>query len=51
MRKIIRELVGTAGYCLLLAGLYEWLGAGLAMTIGGALMIVAALMIGAKGGA
>lgn len=44
-KTLIRELVGTAGYCQLVYGLYAWFGHGVAFTVGGALLVVAALLM------
>lgn len=42
MKKLIPEALGLAGFCLLFAGLYLQLGAGVAMIVCGPLMMVAA---------
>ncbi|WP_449103329.1 hypothetical protein [Pseudomonas veronii] len=43
MKKMLPELVGTAGYCLFVAGLHVEFGPGVAMIVGGALLLAAAL--------
>lgn len=44
MRKLIPDLLGTAGVCLLVGGVYVRLGQGEAMLVGGALLIVGAFL-------
>lgn len=43
MKKWLPELLGTAGYCLLVAGLYEQFGAGVALIVAGGLLLAAAI--------
>jgi len=43
MRKVLPELVGTAGFCLFATGLYLQFGAGVALIVGGVLLMAAAL--------
>lgn len=40
MKKLLPELVGTAGFCLLSGGLYVWFGAGPALCGAGGLLLV-----------
>lgn len=47
MRKLLPEALGATGFCLLACGLYLQFGAGVAMTVCGPLLMVAAYM-GAK---
>jgi hypothetical protein len=40
MKKLVPDLLGVAGYCQLIAGLYLSFGLGLALAVGGALMLL-----------
>lgn len=41
--KWLPEILGTAGYCLLVAGLYVQFGAGVALMVGGSLLLAGAI--------
>lgn len=41
--KWLPELIGTAGYCLLVAGLGIQFGMGVALMVGGGLLLVGAI--------
>ena len=43
MKNWLPEVIGTAGYYLFVAGLYLQFGPGVALMVGGALLIAAAL--------
>ncbi|WP_170320301.1 MULTISPECIES: hypothetical protein [Pseudomonas] len=45
MKKMLPELVGTAGFCLFVAGLHIEFGPGIAMIVGGALLLGAAIKL------
>ncbi|WP_242173791.1 MULTISPECIES: hypothetical protein [unclassified Pseudomonas] len=45
MKTWLPELVGTAGYCLLVAGLHVQFGPGWALMAGGGLLLVAAIKV------
>lgn len=42
MKKWLPEVLGTAGYCLLVAGLHVQFGPGVALIAGGALLLAGA---------
>jgi hypothetical protein len=46
MKKYIPDLLGAAGYCLLVAGLYAQFGPGVALMGGGVLLMVGAFVWG-----
>lgn len=48
MKKALPDLLGTAGYCLLVGGLYVRFGLGEALLVGGALMMVGAFLAGRR---
>lgn len=48
MKRLLPDLLGTAGYCLLTAGLYECYGLGVALIAGGVLMMVGAFLMAPK---
>ncbi|UVK83810.1 hypothetical protein LOY46_03610 [Pseudomonas sichuanensis] len=41
--KWLPEILGTVGYCLLVAGLYVQFGAGVALMVGGGLLLAGAI--------
>lgn len=41
--KWLPESIGTAGFCLFVAGLYVQFGAGVALMVGGGLMLAGAV--------
>lgn len=43
MKKMLPEIIGTAGFCLLVAGLHVQFGPGWALIVGGVLLLAAAL--------
>lgn len=43
MKKWLPEALGTAGYCLLVTGLYIQFGPGVALIVGGTLLVGAAI--------
>ena len=43
MKKMLPEFVGTAGYCLLVAGLYVQFGPGWALIVGGVGLVASAI--------
>ena len=43
MKKMLPEIVGTAGYCLLVAGLYVQFGPGWALIVGGIGLVAGAI--------
>jgi hypothetical protein len=43
MKTWLPEILGTAGYCLLVAGLYVQFGPGVAMMVGGGLLLAVAV--------
>ncbi|GEM_PF-3993558 len=43
MKKWLPEVIGTAGFCLFVAGLYLQFGPGVALMVGGVLLMAAAL--------
>jgi hypothetical protein len=43
MKKWLPESVGTVGYCLLVAGLHVQFGGGVALMIGGGLLLLGAI--------
>ncbi|MFV2949624.1 hypothetical protein [Pseudomonas japonica] len=43
--KWLPESIGTAGFCLLVAGLYVQFGAGVALMFGGGLMLAGAIKV------
>lgn len=43
MKTLLPEIIGTAGYCLLVAGLFVQFGEGVAMIVGGALLLAVAV--------
>lgn len=44
MKRLLPDLLGSAGYCLLAAGLYVRFGLGVALIAGGALMMLGAFL-------
>lgn len=45
MKKWLPEVLGTAGYGLLVTGLFVQFGPGVALIVGGALLILAAIKV------
>lgn len=48
MKKMIPDLIGAAGVCLLVAGLYLQYGAGPALISGGSLLMLGGFLAGIK---
>lgn len=46
MKKLLPDLLGTAGLCLVVAGLYLLYGLGVALVVGGVLLMVGAVVAG-----
>lgn len=44
MKRLLPDLLGSAGYCLLIGGLYVRFGLGVALIAGGALMMLGAFL-------
>lgn len=44
MKRLLPDLLGTGGYCLLLAGIYTRYGLGPALIAGGVLMMAGAFL-------
>lgn len=48
MKRYLPDLLGSAGYCLLIGGLYVRFGLGVALIAGGILMMVGGFLAGKK---
>lgn len=46
MKKMLPDLLGTAGLCLVVGGLYLLYGLGLSLVVGGVLLMVGGVLAG-----
>ena len=48
MKKMLPDLLGTAGFCLLVSGLFVLYGYGVALVVGGVLLMAGAFLAGLR---